>query len=111
MKKKIKVGILLNSYLVPFWSYKMIEEINNSSYAEINLIVKNDSKIIKNNFLKKIKYNFNSILYVIYRKLDKKIFHNKIDAFNLIDVRNILKVDEIIVDPIKTKFRDKLKYE
>ena len=109
MKKKIKVGILLNSYLVPFWSYKMIEEINNSSYAEINLIVKNDSKIIKNNFFKKIKYNFNSIFYVIYRKLDKKIFHNKIDAFNLIDVRNILKVDEIIVDPIKTKFRDKLK--
>ena len=34
MSKKIKVGILLNSYLVPFGHI-------------------NDSKIIKNNFLKK----------------------------------------------------------
>ncbi len=108
MKQKVRIGILLNSYHISFWAYKMIKEINDSSYAEIVLIVKNDSKTIKKTISKKLINNFNNILYVIYRKLDKRIFPNKIDAFSQIDIRNILKVDEISVKPIKTKFRDKI---
>ena len=44
MRNKIKIGILLNNYFVANWAYKMIEEINNSSFAEIVLVVKNESK-------------------------------------------------------------------
>ena len=85
--KKIKVEILLNSYLVPFWSYKMIEEIDKGSYAEINLVVKNSSKSYKRSILKRIIYIFKSLLYVLYRKLDRKLYPNKIDAFVLLDKR------------------------
>ena len=80
MKKKIKLGILLNSYLVPFWSYKMIEEINNSSYAEINLIVKNDSKnygygMRVNQVLKLSETDYEEkIVSSIYPNWDKKLF-------------------------------------
>ena len=109
MKNKLRIGVLLNNYLIPSWAYKMIDEINNSSYAEIVLIIKNDSKTIKKSLFSKLINNFNNFLYVVYRKLDKIIFPNKIDAFSLIDIRTILKVNEISVEPIKNKFRDKIK--
>lgn len=42
-KAKLRVGILLDDYSVPAWSYKMFESIINSDYAEISLIVLNDN--------------------------------------------------------------------
>ena len=75
MKSKLKIGILINGNMIPAWSYKMIEQINDSYYAEISLLVKNGDLNVKKSFFKKIVYffftNFNILLYRFYNNLDK----------------------------------------
>ena len=43
MKAKLRVGILLNNYFIHAWEYKIVEEIINSDFAEIKLLIKNES--------------------------------------------------------------------
>lgn len=111
MKKKLKIGILINNYSIPNWAFKTIEQINNSYYSEIVLVVKNNSKNKKTPFFKKINSKLKSILYVLYRKLDRIIYKNKISAFNLKDIRTIVKTPEIVINPIQSKFRDSIPAE
>jgi hypothetical protein len=41
MKEKLKVGILLNDYLIPFWEYRILGDIKNSDFAEIGMVIMN----------------------------------------------------------------------
>jgi hypothetical protein len=111
MKSKLKIGILINGNMIPAWSYKMIEQINDSYYAEISLLVKNGGLNVKKSFFKKIVYffftNFNILLYRVYNNLDKFFYKRKPDAFEYkdsFDILNNVKIIEVI--PKKTKFRD-----
>ena len=40
MKKKLRVGLLIEDYHIPAWAFKMLEIINLSEHSEIILIVK-----------------------------------------------------------------------
>lgn len=111
MKRKLRIGILLNDYFITNWAFQMIEEINNSHYAEISLIVKNGKKTKKLNLLNSIKNKLKNLLYVTYRKFDRIIYKNEISAFKLIDVRTIINSKEIIVNPIQTRYRDRISNE
>jgi len=41
MKNKIRIGILLDDFNIPYWSYVMLETIIKSSSSEIVLLIKN----------------------------------------------------------------------
>ncbi len=43
MKEKLKIGILLNNYFIPSWEYQIVADIENSDYAKIVLVIRNDS--------------------------------------------------------------------
>lgn len=81
MKRKIKVGILLTSYELTIADYEMIEKIKHSDFSEI-------SAIIFQNRHDKITHR-KSIIFVLYKFLDKVLFKvsknysSKIDAKNL----------------------------
>lgn len=112
MRKKLKVGVLLDKYEIPAWSYVMLENISASSSAEIVLIVKNKSeKTIKENAFRRIISNHKSLLYSLFSKVESILFKVNPNAFELKDIRDFLTVDTIEVSPIKTKFRDKFKEE
>ena len=108
MKSKLRVGILLNQDMIPAWSYKMIQQINNSYYAEIVLIVKNNSNNSnqKESLFKKIIQKFNTLIYLVYVRLDNKLYKTKPNAFSTENIKNILNTKTIQVTPKKTKFRD-----
>ena len=57
MNNKLKIGLLIDSAKIPYWAYSMIEKINKSNYAQIDLLIINDVKQIKNNNITKIKNN------------------------------------------------------
>lgn len=108
MKSKLRVGILINDYMIPAWSYKMFQQINSSHYAEIVLIVKNDSvsQNTRKSFFERFLLNFSSIIYSLYFKLDKKLYGPKHNAFYPKNIKNIFDSNIINVTPNKTKYRD-----
>ena len=109
MKNKLRVGILLDSNDIPAWSYQMLKEIKESSYAEIVLVVKNNpKKENKISFFTKIWKSYNKIAYSLYRKIDRKLFKCTPDAFELKNINTLISVNEIAVIPEKTKFSDRI---
>ena len=69
--KKLKVGLLLDSYTVPVWSFKIIENIIDGDYADLSLVVINDNSqpIQRNTTLySKIMNNRGRIWYLLVRK-------------------------------------------
>ena len=112
MKNKIKIGLLIDSYKLTLWQYIIIQKLIYSDYADIELIIKNNRKKSRKTLLTKIRNHWKHALYLIYIKIDKKIFKLKRDAFELRDTTKLLKeISEIKVEPISTKFSDRFRDE
>ena len=109
MKKKLRIGILLDNYNIPAWSYAMLENIKASSSGEIVLIVKNKQDAFsKGSLFKRIISHRKRLLYLIFTKIETALFKTTPNAFELKDIRNILSINTVEVNPIKTKFRDEI---
>lgn len=107
--KKLRIGLLIDDFDIPFWAYNMIKSISLSEYGEIVLIVKNKSAVAKKNIFSRVRNNFNYIAYQLYRKLEDRFFKSSPDAFACEDVRPLIeKVEVIEVECIKKKFSDYL---
>jgi hypothetical protein len=112
MNDKLKIGLLIDSTKIPYWAYSMIEKINKSNYAQINLLIINDIKQIKNNNITKIKNNKNYFLYKIYTKFENKIYKQESNTFEMYDLESILSdTNKITVIPKQTKYSDLIKEE
>lgn len=90
---KLKVGILLNSFDVPHWVFKMLESLIISQTISIEVLIikekEKNSKSIKNNYL--------SLLpFIVFTKLDELAFKNSSnDIFKLVDIRKISPIIQI----------------
>lgn len=112
MNNKLKIGLLIDSAKIPYWAYSMIEKINKSNYAQIDLLIINDVKQIKNNNITKIKNNKNYFLYKIYTKFENKIYKQESNTFEICDLESILSdTNKITVIPKQTKYSDLIKEE
>jgi len=97
----------MDSFDVPYWTYKMIEKIQNSTHSEISLIIMNQTETIKNNPLLKMKNNRDYFLYKIYTRLENKIYQPNIDALQIKNTAELLKnIKQISVIPKLTKYSD-----
>ena len=108
---KIKVGLLMDSFMVHNWIHKLIEKINNSGYAEVSLIVLNTtaSTHIPDSRLRKLITNFDELLFSVYKKIENKLHPIANDAFQLKNATSILNTVPLInATPIQKKFSDKL---
>jgi len=77
---KLRVGVILPHNNIPAWIRSMIEEINNSSHAEVSSLAFDDrtSDIVPNK------------QYELQLNLDKKIFHPEPDPWEISDIRKVL---------------------
>jgi hypothetical protein len=100
--KKLRVGIMLDSYSLETWDYKMLEAIIQSDYASVELVLLNESRDEKKSLRDKILSNPNILLYNIYAELEDRI--TKPPAFFPVNAKNLL--EGIPVLGIKPK-RDK----
>ncbi len=117
MKRKLKIGLLMDEMAIPAWSYRLIERILQSDYASIDLIVLNDvRKSTKKTLYKKIRDNWGSVFSTIIAKLLTRIHDILIDrvscepdAFEMKNLNNILSdVPVLKVRPIRKKLSDYL---
>ena len=112
MNNKLKVGLLVDSLEVPYWVYLMIDKIKQSEYSDISLIISNNTPIVKNNILKKIKNNRDYFLYKIYTRVENIICKQNPNAFEIRNLKKLLgEVKEIKVTPKLTKYSDWIKNE
>ncbi|MFZ6664027.1 glucosamine inositolphosphorylceramide transferase family protein [Peijinzhouia sedimentorum] len=98
---KLKVGLLLNEEKIPAWSWEMIRQIQESSFAEISLLIlREDTKSEPN--------DFNKFIYRAYRKLDRKFFPANPDAFARKAIAPLLpaNITKVYVTPRQSKFSD-----
>ncbi len=106
--QKIKVGLLIDSYHIPQWAFEMIKCINNSSSAQVTLVVKkrNAEKKERIFILRKIWLKRRSLLYFLYTKLDVYLTKSSTSAFEIKNLKDIIFCEELQVHTIETKFSD-----
>lgn len=108
MKQKLRIGLLIDDYLMPAWAYEIIKDIIISDHSKIVLIVKNKSKKKeKRSILKRLWIGRKIIGFVLLQKIDRKLFKCKPDAFEIIDIRPSIQNCQVVeVSPKQTKFSD-----
>ena len=73
--ESIKIGILIDNFILPSWICEMLKRIDESEYATISLIIKNNKPVTDQT------KGFNHLAYTLYRKLENKITKARPDAF------------------------------
>jgi hypothetical protein len=74
MNSKLRIGLLLDTYLLPAWAFAAIERILHSTCAEITLIVLNRSGSKKRSPLMAFWQERHHWLYHIFNTIDEKLF-------------------------------------
>src|SRR5438445_4784593 len=105
---QLRVGLLMDSLTLPAWAYEMLLTVRQAPYAQIEVIVLNDSPVPKKRGLfRKIVENWNTILYIAYAKLENSVFAPNPDAFEPRNAAELLRDIPIIrVKPHRTKYAD-----
>src|SRR5207249_3634206 len=107
---KLRVGLLLDSFVLPAWAYEMLVTVQQSPYAGIALIVLNDSAEASR-FSRAVDV-WSTILYRAYCKLEERIFSVDPDAFERRNATALLEnVPVIRVKPQRTIHSDRLQDE
>jgi hypothetical protein len=112
-KNKLRVGLLVDSFLQPRWIEKIIAEIQASSVAEIVLIIKNGTppaaqKLRIQNYWR----NREHLLLAAYSRFDHFKTRANPDAFETVDIESLVADSPVItVQPMSTKFTDRLTEE
>lgn len=82
MKKKIPVGVILDSWQVPAWVFRTLEQIAHSSYAELKRVVVSPGETVE-----KATRKFD--LYQAFRNYEDRKFQPKPDALHPEDARQL----------------------
>jgi hypothetical protein len=101
-KRKLKLGILLDTFDIPAWAYNALEMIITADYAVFSLIVLNDRNGVHVSKLNNILKNWHKIIYHLCNKIDEKLDRREPNAFSLRNLQKILKDVPILkVKPIR----------
>lgn len=105
--RRLRVGLLLDSFDVPAWQYKMLEILQGSAYAEVVLIVQNTTRRARKRLPARIVDQWSHWLYIGYRRLDNRLFRPRPDAFASKDLASLLDgVPVLPVQPRQTTYSD-----
>jgi len=110
---RLRIGLLVDSFIQPSWIKAVIDEINSSSIAEIVLIVKNDAlNTEKTRRYQRYWKNRHYLLFAAYNRFDEFKTKADPDAFEHVNVEPLLEnIPVLSVEPLTTKFTDRLKTE
>ena len=96
MSERLKIGLLLDSSEISLWEYTIVERLKDSDYASIELIILNDSSKVKRSLFSRIIKNWERLFFILYSKLDQKLFKFKPDAFEVKDISDLLNAIPVI---------------
>src|SRR5262249_51199176 len=101
-------GLLIDSFTQRKWIHQVIEEIQAAKFAEIAVVIKNESpaKTAQGRF-RSYWENRNYLLYALYGKIDERRVKAQPDAFAPVDLKSVLDgVPVISVTPEMKKYSD-----
>tara|TARA_R110002051_G_scaffold44460_1_gene90014 strand:+ start:1672 stop:3351 length:1680 start_codon:yes stop_codon:yes gene_type:complete len=107
-KKKLRIGLLLNDYQVPFWVFKMIEMLSDSNYAEISLVIKSNPDKKNSSSLNKFWKNRSHILYIFFLKMESFIFKSAKKYVSPINLKSIISCPEVLIKPKTSRLFDEI---
>jgi hypothetical protein len=96
-KEKLKIGILINSYRILNWQLNIIEQLINSTFSNIRLVIKiNESAKSSNLITKK-----NKLIYNFHLKIDELVLARNTDYSKTFNSKALLEdVEKIELTPI-----------
>ena len=98
---KLKIALLLNSFLQPTWRARIIEKIRDSRFGEISLVVIIDCGQNGAPRLSKFGLNASGLLWKAYSVLDDRTMQPYPDPFEPADMRATLETSATVtVQPI-----------
>ena len=107
MKNKLRIGLMMDSLIVPSWVHHMFDSIQNSEFANIELVVINDSIQPKKNKISKFA-NYNYFLFKFLTLFENFYFKSKSDPLKLENSVDLFKnIPTLTVKPTQSKFSDK----
>lgn len=99
MLEKLRIGILIDDFEVPAWTYQMLLRVYEIETSEIVLLVKNKA-FQKKEEGKNINFPFSQhYFYSLYKKFDRKYFRSSPDAFEPREVNFLSDIPVIEVEP------------
>ncbi|RKR07170.1 hypothetical protein CLV91_3155 [Maribacter vaceletii] len=82
MNNKLRVALLIDDFNVPYWKYKVVEDIINSNHSKVVLSIKINNKT---------NTSLNSFsLYNLFCKIENVLFKKNIVAFTIQSLKNII---------------------
>lgn len=113
---RLRIGLLIDSFDLPRWIHRIIEDIQSSSAAEIVLVIKNASaepaRRKKGSVLRKAKDNRNYLLYKLYTRLDERLMKVGEDAFEKQNIQHLIPGCPVIqIEPLMKKYTDSFQDE
>lgn len=96
-KKKLRIGILLESYDLPSWVKDVIEYINISNHSEIVLVILKDNQLAEETSTDNSANKRNEFIYSMYYKWDKNRFKPSPDAFKIISLKDYFNCPRLTV--------------
>jgi hypothetical protein len=105
-KGSIRVGIMLDAFVVPAWVKKIITDLKKADFLTLSLVILNTEKT-KTSIFKRLRADWPRLLFLIYQNLDRRLFARKErDAFVPTDISSYLRDAEILeVLPERAGFR------
>lgn len=103
----LRIGLLIDSFEQRKWNYKVIEEIQASSFAEVTVVIKNTAQSPPQSRLKSYWHNRKYLLYTLYGKLDERRAKVEPNAFAPADIKPLLSDTPVIeVQPEMKAYSD-----
>lgn len=99
MKDKIRIGLIIDEFIVPAWQYNAVREIALSTYAEVSVIIQNESRHPL------AASSFSSSIIDIHRKIDALLFSGKNTWQQAADLRQVI-VDSSVITAFTTANND-----
>lgn len=88
-KEKLNTGIFIDDDYIPKWQFELIEELRNSSFANIAFVIKKDHGQKSRGFKVLLK-NIHEIVFQLHLKLDEFIFGRETDYAKTFDSKFLL---------------------
>jgi len=106
-KRALRVGLLLESWEIPAWKFRMLQIIQESDYADIVLVVLNEKTPPRKSMLRNAWENRANFLYRLYTRFEQCVCKAKPNAFAIENGAKLLGEAETFgVTPRQTKFWD-----
>jgi hypothetical protein len=110
ISSKLRIGIMVNSLTVARWVAKIVREIQESSFAEVVLVLRNfpPEAAPKKAWQQRLKTYWTHSLFERYKRWDYQRHREELDAFGEADLSELLKNAAVLpVQPIQKGFVDR----